>query len=355
MRGAIDLQVPCPAPPDTVGPFQDVPVEWGPNTYGGPVPRDPVPALYRDVAVIAYRLPRADRTPQELRPAVTSSVGTLDGSPLWDGSFVTPVHLPPGDEAHPAWVQMDFGHPQRIQSMSVGLQNSWDGISPRYTAAILEASDDGLAFRQVASAYDLADDTPMGMAPLEVTVTFAPVRARYFRLRLPLPPQATIDPLLASLLPPPPTERLITEFVLHATPRADHFEQKAGYFLDAGLDPHATRHVEAADVIDPQSIVDVTSLLQQDGTLRWTPPRGRWAVLRLGYSLLGITNHPATHEATGLQVDKLSAAAVKVYLGGLSELLRRGCRLRRDGTPRHTRAGQRQLRGWRTKLDRHAA
>jgi len=34
-------------------------------------------------------------------------------------------------------------------------------------------------------------------------------------------------------------------------------------------------------------------------------------VLRLGYSLTGITNHPATREATGLEVDKLDRRYVK--------------------------------------------
>jgi hypothetical protein len=36
-------------------------------------------------------------------------------------------------------------------------------------------------------------------------------------------------------------------------------------------------------------------------------------VLRFGYSLLGITNHPATAEATGLEVDKLDRRYVKDY------------------------------------------
>ena len=37
-------------------------------------------------------------------------------------------------------------------------------------------------------------------------------------------------------------------------------------------------------------------------------------VLRFGYSLLGITNHPATTEATGLEVDKLDRRFVKKYM-----------------------------------------
>jgi hypothetical protein len=37
-------------------------------------------------------------------------------------------------------------------------------------------------------------------------------------------------------------------------------------------------------------------------------------VLRFGYSLLGITNHPATAEATGLEVDKMDRRFVKNYM-----------------------------------------
>src|SRR4030095_6971990 len=48
--------------------------------------------------------------------------------------------------------------------------------------------------------------------------------------------------------------------------------------------------------------------------LDWSPPKGNWRVLRLGYSLLGTTNHPAPAEATGLEVDKFDGPAVRDYL-----------------------------------------
>jgi hypothetical protein len=53
--------------------------------------------------------------------------------------------------------------------------------------------------------------------------------------------------------------------------------------------------------------------MRPDGTLDWTPPAGRWVVLRLGYSLTGHQNSPASPEATGLEVDKLSRPFVKTY------------------------------------------
>jgi hypothetical protein len=53
--------------------------------------------------------------------------------------------------------------------------------------------------------------------------------------------------------------------------------------------------------------------MRADGTLVWTPPAGRWVVLRMGYSLTGARNSPASPEATGLEVDKLSRAHVRAY------------------------------------------
>ena len=78
----------------------------------------------------------------------------------------------------------------------------------------------------------------------------------------------------------------------------------------------ATPEVAASDAIRKSDVIDLTSRLHPDGTLDWTPPAGQWVVLRIGYSLLGITNHPATKEATGLEVDKLNSTYVKNYMDG---------------------------------------
>ncbi len=64
----------------------------------------------------------------------------------------------------------------------------------------------------------------------------------------------------------------------------------------------------------PAQVIDLTGKLRADGTLDWTPPKGTWRVLRMGWSLLGTTNHPATEEATGLEVDKFDGAAVRRYI-----------------------------------------
>lgn len=63
-----------------------------------------------------------------------------------------------------------------------------------------------------------------------------------------------------------------------------------------------------------KDIVDLTSRMKPDGTIEWDVPPGKWVILRLGYSLTGEVNHPASPEATGLEVDKLSAQHVHDYV-----------------------------------------
>jgi hypothetical protein len=112
----------------------------------------------------------------------------------------------------------------------------------------------------------------------------------------------------------PPTDYEIAELVLHPGARIERFEDKAAFSPVGVLYPFATPPVAASDAIAKTDVIDLTSRMRPDGSLEWTPPAGHWVILRFGYSLLGITNHPATAEATGLEVDKLNRTYVKNYL-----------------------------------------
>jgi len=97
----------------------------------------------------------------------------------------------------------------------------------------------------------------------------------------------------------------------------DRFETKAGFAVSPdyyGLPQPG----DGAIGIPVSGLIDLSPRVRADGTLDWTAPwlpKGKvWRVLRLGWSLLGTTNHPATPEATGLEVDKYDAPAVRAYL-----------------------------------------
>ena len=106
------------------------------------------------------------------------------------------------------------------------------------------------------------------------------------------------------------------------------FEEKDAFAPDATLFAKITPPTN--DVVATNDIVDLTSKLNADGTLSWTAPPGEWKVIRFGYSLMGITNHPASPEATGLEVDKLDPAAVKKIFHHLPRSIQR-CHWRLNG------------------------
>lgn len=324
VEGGASMDETLPRPPSVIGPFQNLPSsKW---SLGANRLRDQPQPVYADVAVVAYRTRTKEVSSEELHPSVTSSAGAVNAAFLSDGDFTTAIELPLGEKGSAAWLQMDFGVPQTFQSMSISLQGSrylGDDLrfTIRYTTAELQCSDNGVDFRPVVSVENSID--------VEQTAAFAPTTARYFRLLLPTPPSVEIPSALNGFFFPPQTLHKLAEFVLRSAPRTDRFEEKAGFFLTQPTQVAQLKTpAPVREAISPQDIVDLTSQVRPDGSVSWTPPPGHWTVLRIGYSLLGTSNHPASPEATGLEVDKLSRDAVRrymdTYLGRYLSILGRG-------------------------------
>jgi len=81
--------------------------------------------------------------------------------------------------------------------------------------------------------------------------------------------------------------------------------------------PPALGDNEAA--IPSDGIVDLSGHLAADGRFRWHVPVGNWIILRLGYTPIGMENHPAPKEGTGLECDKLSKAALDAHWAGFMQ------------------------------------
>ena len=180
--------------------------------------------------------------------------------------------------------------------------------------ADVEASDDGQTFRKIV---DVPNDGGQ-----EHTIAFPATSARFFRIMFNDRPAGAFgennfdveNPFgdFSAVKPDPNFE--ISELVLHPGARVSRFEEKAGFANLIGLDSFPTPDVGAGDAIRKSDILDLTSKMKPDGTLDWAPPAGNWVVLRFGFSLTGVTNHPASPEGTGLEVDKLSREDVKEYM-----------------------------------------
>jgi hypothetical protein len=302
-------------PPSNTGAFQNLGVR---DLLASPQGAPPPPQFYADAVVIAYRRPASDVPIESLHPKVTASAGAPDPAVLSDGDLEKTTKLPIPKAGESAWIQYEFAAPQTIRSVTI-VAKGVDFITAMVAGISepeksLEASDDGQNFRPVVKLPD-------GGAP-EHTLSFPPVTARFFRVvfkRTPPPPvpawSSGIDPdSLGIKIGAPPTDYEIAELVLHPGVRVNRFEEKAAFTPVPDVYQFATAPVPSNEVVSKTDVVDLTSKMHPDGTLAWTPPAGNWVVLRFGYSLLGITNHPATAEATGLEVDKLNHGYVENYM-----------------------------------------
>ncbi len=277
-------------PPTATGPFQNVSRRKAKTISSQ--------KYYADAAVVAYRIPEDDIPIASLRPEVTSSGGKFDLTALTDGDLGKTTLLPAAPQNGKSWIQFEFVKPETIQSITLVTN------SPKGDSQTLETSNDGRQFKTVMKIA-------RGRA-YQSTITFPPVTARFFRVAFATPERQAGT-----------AGTQIAELCLHPTARVNWFEDKAGFFMpsrmnwmptpNGSLYSQATPSVPASEVINKNDIIDLTSKMSTNGTLSWTPPQGSWVVLRLGYSLLGTTNRPASPEATGLEVDKLNKGYVKTY------------------------------------------
>lgn len=270
------------------------------------------PHFYRDNALIAYRLPTDEVAISSLHPKVTTDAGTVDATALFDGSLNTSITVPAPANGGPAWLQFEFAQPYHARALTIG---SRGGIP---VGRIL-ASDDGVNFRTI-----VVTPGPQGYHGASVrTFAFPEVTARFFRIELDgagLRPAAVIHGGKAI----PAAQYTLTEAILYSGARVNRWEDKGtfGSLMDV-YEVAPTPNVDKTAEIAREDVIDLTGKMDQGGTLHWNVPEGKWVILRMGYSLTGAKNRPATPAGLGYEVDKLSAKHVQEYFDGYMDPLRK--------------------------------
>lgn len=76
-------------------------------------------------------------------------------------------------------------------------------------------------------------------------------------------------------------------------------------------------------ILQPEKIIDLTTSTS-DGIVKCNLPEGKWKVVRYAMRTTGVTNAPASPEATGLEVDKMNKEHLKYHFDSfIGEILRR--------------------------------
>ncbi len=322
VQGPLEFSGVLPHPPSNNGRFQDMgmPMELmnpAPKDMPGaqpeaPAPPQPSPTFYADSRVVAYRLPENEIGMADAHPIITTSEHGLDPAPLTDGKFSTEVtlHLMPGESR--VWVRFEFPQPYRAQALMLGGGNTNVFSGGAIVDGELQSSDDGknwLSLASLSASYFVIRDFPIQ------TYSFPPMTARYFRIMLrPAAAEAGLVARAAAMGTVAPAQGSIrlSELELSGA-RVTHWQGKAAFAETSDFAGIDTPHVENGDAVAREDVIDLSSKMKSDGTLEWNAPAGRWMILRMGYSLIGKKNHPASAEATGYEVDKLSAQHVGDY------------------------------------------
>lgn len=295
-----------PKPATVTGAFQNLPIPEEASLFTAKTA--PPPEYYEDIAVVAYRLPAADVSLIELNPTITSSGGNFTLTQLTNGDLSATSLLPSDSAKGYAWIQFEFKQPHTIKAITIvgGGTKFPFGITGPSEDRSLEAGDDGVNFRRISFI-------PLSILPQQ-TITIPATTAKYFRVVFKNPAAPFSFAALmggGGQAPKSPAGTDIAEVVLHPVTRINHFEEKAGFAASTDLAQHVTP--ATTDVVAKADVIDLTGKMNADGTLNWTAAAGDWKIVRFGYSLTGKQNHPASPEATGLEVDKLDDRAVTNY------------------------------------------
>jgi hypothetical protein len=314
-----------PAPPRVNGPFQDISIVDLPSSpmIGGapgiprPPPEEPTPdpTFYADTVVLAYRLPASESAAAVTTPKLSASDPSFSAAALMDGDYGTSSELMFAEGQNTAWLEWDYSHPFAVRSFTIAMPQPTSRQIPQLPTGDLSYSDDGQTWTKL---IPLPDSPQYARAFGVRTFSFAPISARYFRLTVERV-QLTADQILRGISPM--KSYRIAEIVLQSSPRIAFFEDKAsfGTFV-AGADT-TTPDISPADAVPPTQVIDLTGKMRPDGSLDWQVPEGNWAVVRMGYSLTGKKNHPATPEATGFEVDKISSRHVNDYMKTYTDMI----------------------------------
>ncbi len=232
---------------------------------------------YRDAAILAFPASAGDDGVYRDAVAGMRAGRSVPAASLTDRDLHTGVDIAP---ATPLVVTMKQPFTARAFTLYA------DKETPAFTATV-EASDDGATWRPVGRTAVGGERGIEAPGSLNIPA----VTARYFRIT-------------------PGTRARLAEALFHATPRIDGWAVKGEYDTTRGAIGQPATDPRRADAIDRGSVVDLTARVDAAGTLRWTPPAGRWTILRFGHTPTGKLNVAASTSGTGLEVDKFSRAAV---------------------------------------------
>lgn len=269
-------------------------------------------AQFQDVKVIAYPAPQDGQLILNTRNAkITSAPQVANLAKITDGDTKSGIVFPGGKDFT---IDLEANAPFTARSLSVYITDK-----PLGSPAILQVKDASGSFRTI-SEFQINRTNPalnVGFVPYApVVITFPEITATSFRLIVKNAKPGTG----------------LAEVELSSSPRVERYAEKTlakmhptplPYWHEYQW-PQQPEPADPSTVIAESKVIDLSKNVSPDGTLTWDVPEGEWVILRTGMTPTGTKNSPASPEATGYEVDKMSKKHVAMHFDGhMGEILKR--------------------------------
>lgn len=278
---------------------------------------------FQDVRVIAYPAPKEQLLKITAADATLSSFPRMsDLTALVDGNKKTGIQIPAADSFV---IQIDLLKPFVARSISI-----LPTATPILANVQLQMKKNAAPFITVAQ-FELNRSKPdlnVGFDPYApLVISFPPDTATAYKLVIKTRKQGAGNSRKEAF-----PECGIAEVAIQASPRVERFSEKTLAkmhptplpYWDAYLWRQQPETKDKERVIDGSRVVDITRYMSADGKLTWQVPPGDWVIVRTGMTPTGTKNGPASPEATGYEVDKMSKEHVeKHFYAHMGEVLKR--------------------------------
>jgi len=278
--------------------------------------------LFQDVKVIAYPVPKDnDLFLTHKNGTITSTPEVMNLNRITDGDINTGITFPQGDV-----FTIYFNADEAFTARSLSIRNTEYRINANVLLQVQKDSGNYITLKE----FHFNRTNPelnVGFVPYApMVVTFPAVTAKKFRL------------IFTSEIPadwPFPGINVnhgLAEVGLSSAARVEYYAEKSLAKMHPTPLPYWDDYLWETQVelddnalaIDPEEVIDITNFLTEDGVLIWDVPEGEWIIVRTGMTPTGTTNSPASPEATGYEVDKMSKEHTESHFyGHMGEVLRR--------------------------------
>lgn len=267
---------------------------------------------FQDVKVIAFPSKENGKTTLNCNNARIQSIPSVTNlNTITDGDKTTGIRFPTTGE-----FSLIFKTEEPFTARSLSIQIA---EKPLQTHALLSA-------KQADGSYKTLADFEINRSNVNLNVGFVP----YAPVVISFPETIANEYKLTLKNTQPGTG--LTEVSLSSIPRVERYSEKTLAkmhptplpYWDAYLWRTQPEPNDQDMVVSANKVHDITNHLSNEGQLTWYVPEGEWTILRMGMTPTGVTNSPASPEATGLEVDKMSKKWVAEHFDRfIGEILRR--------------------------------